>query len=155
MTKNYQKWTKSPISQFPSVRKNHESDFIKNPTPPTFSIRFGWSFQDVLEMDICTYFRHVYFDWRLRKNLAVKFREMCAQMPKNFRGTNWEIKTISETCHFQHILKISAKSDEKCRRSRVLNEITFAILANWDNGDFVHFWQFFWPRTHILAAIGL
>ena len=62
---------------------------------------------------------------------------------------------LSAKCTFTRILKISGKNIEKCRRRSDLSEAHFWNIANWDIGDFVHFWQFFWPNIHILAVIEL
>ena len=61
---------------------------------------------------------------------------------------------LSANCTFTHILKISGKNIEKCRRWSNLSEAHFGNITNWDLGDFVHFWLFFWPIIHILAVIG-
>ena len=48
-------------------------------------------------------------------------------------------------CTFTHILKISGENIEKRRRrtKNVFSEAHFWNIANWDIGDFVHFWLFF------------
>ena len=62
---------------------------------------------------------------------------------------------LSAKCTFTHILKISSKNIEKCRRKSDLSKAHFWNIANWDIGDFVHFLQFFSPNIHILAVIEL
>ena len=46
------------------------------------------------------------------------------------------------------ILKISWKNIETLLSSIVLSEISFANIANWDMGDFVHFLPLFEHRIH-------
>ena len=39
--------------------------------------------------------------------------------------------------------EISSENIEKCKSLRHFGEVNFAIIANRDMGNFVHFWQFF------------
>ena len=80
------------------------------------------------------------------RNLAAKF----------FWGLNQKsAPSFSAKCTLTHILKISDKYIEKCRRRSDLSEAHFGNIAKWDIIDFVHFWQFFWPIIHISAVIEL
>ena len=52
---------------------------------------------------------------------------------------------------YQYALKISAKTDEKCKSLRLFGEIRIADFANGDNSDF----KFFWPYINIYADKGM
>ena len=53
------------------------------------------------------------------------------------------------------ILKISWKKMEKCKSLRFLSEDNFTKIANWDMGNFVHFWRYYGLSSHISIDIEL
>ena len=53
------------------------------------------------------------------------------------------------------ILKISDENIEKWKSLKLFGEVNFAINANWDMGNFVHFLQFFGLSIHISTGISI
>ena len=88
------------------------------------------------------------FNSGLRKNLAAKFRKMCAQMPKFGRQIFLGLK-----CTYTCILKISDKNIEKCRRRTDSSEAHFWKYC--ELRYIVNFWLFFEPIIHIFAVTEL